>query len=128
MLNNQTDSELILSIDSQMENNNQQLKVNKQTDPIIEWEDQKSQSILKTNHLPITLDNSSQDRKRFYSNNEFRKVSFDESLNTVHTYTKDNRKEIKNFETSFKQKKKVDKPELPKSKRFGNHKKRKNSF
>ncbi|CAD8174756.1 unnamed protein product [Paramecium octaurelia] len=128
MLNNQTDSKLILSIDSQMENNNQQSKVNKQPDPIIEWEDQKSQSILKTHHLPTPLDNSSQDRKRFYSNTDFRKVSFDEGLNTVHTYTKDNRKEIKNFETSFKQKKKVDKSEHPKSKRFGNHKKRKNSF
>lgn len=55
-------------------------------------------------------------------------MSFDESLNTVHTYSKDNKKEIKNFETSFKHKKKVDKSDIPKSKRFGNHKQRKNSF
>lgn len=46
----------------------------------------------------------------------------------MHIYSKDNRKEIKNFETSIKHKKKVDKPDLPKSKRMGNHKKRKNSF
>ncbi|CAD8070801.1 unnamed protein product [Paramecium primaurelia] len=125
MLNNQTNQELILSIDSQIENNNQ---LDRQNDPITEWEDQKFQSILKTNHIPITLHNQTQDRKRFYSNNDFRKVSFDESLNTVHIYSKDNKKEIKNFQTSFKHKQKLDKPDLPKSKRFSNNKKRKNSF
>ncbi|CAD8091995.1 unnamed protein product [Paramecium sonneborni] len=128
MLNNQTTQEQIICIDNQIENTHQQTIIYRQSDTITEWEEQKIESILKSNHPSNTTDNQSQDRKRFYSNNDIRKVSFDESLNTVHTYCKDNKKEIKNFETSFKQKKKTEKPDIPKSKRFGNHKKRKNSF
>ncbi|CAK76906.1 unnamed protein product (macronuclear) [Paramecium tetraurelia] len=128
MLSNQTNQELIIAINNQLENSCPQTNLCRQSDPIAEWEDQKTESILKINHLSITTDDQTQDRKRFYSNNEFRKVSFDESLNTVHTYSKDNKKEIKNFETSFKHKKKADKSDLPKSKRIGNHKQRKNSF